>query len=670
MSKRPVTLLATFFFTTLGLCGQGALPALVPLAARDAFTVWLGRPFDTGRMTVISKGTKDFDWSDPLAVLPDGETVAIPLPPDSVADVMAVVNWGTRTSPRVAIGYQRLRHPLVLPPPDRGTVAIVIDAEAARALDDVLTEYRNVLRREGFATHVVEVQASSNPADAPDVRRAIRRLWQRSDIPQVTHVVLIGAVPVPYSGGFNVNGAFPNPDFHPEHGGAWPADAYYGDMDRLPGSDAETSWTDAMVTIADPAVADRVENRNVPGDGKFDQSQIPTDIELAVGRIDMRKLWAIGVVRDDRTRELELLRRYLQRNIQLRQQAWRDDGTIIAGVDDNFGLFERRAGDFVVTEAFAASGLRSWMAVVNDSMAIRAVDFVRNGASSDRPILDSASVLLAYGCGPGGYSHCDFVANVELLRSTELRARHVLLLGSYFGDSDSDDNLMRTMLGVEGTTLTVGWSGRPHWFLHPMAADATIGECLVLTQNNAGEYLGATSFDTRSGNVGPFRLGERGTYLQLIGDPTLRLPAPTLPRVTVSQDQNGNLEFRTEVRSDHDSIVMIVDQASELDGTWSRLAALDIRDFPVAGIVPAATTRFVRVRAVSTRQRNADAPFERIVGLGTIAEIRPTTVQEIVDHHTCQTPEWFDLLGRRSQTRPTSGVWIERCMGRAKVVTF
>lgn len=669
MCNPPVTLLATFFFATCCLYGQGALPAFAPLAVREAFSVGLGNSFDASRMSVMSKGINDFDWSDPLPVGPDGATVAIPMPADSIADVMAVVNWGTQSAPRLAIGFQRLRHPWLVPPPDRGTALVVADAEAAAALASEIDALRRALRREGFATQLITVAPSANPADAVEVRRAIRTQWQRTDVPRLTHVLLLGAVPVPYSGGFNVNGAFPNPDFHPEHGGAWPADAYYADMDRFPGVDAESSWTDADVDVSNPVVADRVENRNVPGDGKFDQSQLPSDVELAVGRVDMRKLWLLGVSRDDRTVELALLRSYLRRNVELRTTP--PSVTVLAGVDDNFGLFERRTGDVVVTEAFAASGLRSWMGVVNDSAAIRAVDFVRNGATGDRPILDSASALLAYGCGPGGYSHCDFVANVPLLKASRLNAQHVLLFGSYFGDSDSDDNMMRSLLAVDGTTLTVGWSGRPHWFLHPLAVDATIGECLQLTQNNAGSYLGATTFDTRSGQVQPFRLGERGTYLQLIGDPTLRLPGPPVPTVTIAQDAAGSVVLRfAESGAKVDSLVIIIDQAEQIDGIWQRLAVVEAAALESQAYPPAPTTRFVRVRATSVRQRSADAPFERIVGTCALEEIRPSSVVSEARDAVCDTPEWFDLLGRKSNGRPSAGVWIERCAGRSKVVTF
>ena len=71
-------------------------------------------------------------------------------------------------------------------------------------------------------------------------------------------------------------------DGHPDHFGAWPADMYYGDMN-------EKIWTDIGANCTG---ATRSENRNVPGDGKFDVTVLPSDetISLQVGRVDFYNL--------------------------------------------------------------------------------------------------------------------------------------------------------------------------------------------------------------------------------------------------------------------------------------------------------------------------------------------------------------------------------------------
>src|SRR6185436_1061279 len=93
-----------------------------------------------------------------------------------------------------------------------------------------------------------------------------------ADPTHVKGVLLIGEVPVPYSGSLAK-------DNRPDHVGAWPCDAYYGDVDGI--------WTDNTVNLPNTA---RSANRNVPGDGKFDQNTLPSAVEIPVGRLDFRHL--------------------------------------------------------------------------------------------------------------------------------------------------------------------------------------------------------------------------------------------------------------------------------------------------------------------------------------------------------------------------------------------
>ncbi len=89
--------------------------------------------------------------------------------------------------------------------------------------------------------------------------------------PTIESLFILGHVPVPYSG--NILGA------HANHQGAWPADLYYGELDG--------EWTDYLVTNTS---ASRVANHNVPGDGKFDQTFLPSDVDLMVGRVDLNRM--------------------------------------------------------------------------------------------------------------------------------------------------------------------------------------------------------------------------------------------------------------------------------------------------------------------------------------------------------------------------------------------
>src|SRR5439155_18191774 len=106
----------------------------------------------------------------------------------------------------------------------------------------------------------------------PNVKKVIVADY-KADPANVKALFLFGHVPVPYSGNIIPDGHYP------DHQGAWPADAYYGDIDG--------KWTDSSLNTliaADPR------NRNIPGDGKFDQSTLPSAVELEVGRVDLANL--------------------------------------------------------------------------------------------------------------------------------------------------------------------------------------------------------------------------------------------------------------------------------------------------------------------------------------------------------------------------------------------
>jgi hypothetical protein len=101
-----------------------------------------------------------------------------------------------------------------------------------------------------------------------------------------------------------------NPDGHIQSEGAWPADAYYGDV-------VGGTWTDQEY------LAQR--NRgpllyrgtlNFPGDGKFDQNRLDAGRrpELWVGRVDLADLPAFWQSNEDPLdAEVRLLRDYLDK---------------------------------------------------------------------------------------------------------------------------------------------------------------------------------------------------------------------------------------------------------------------------------------------------------------------------------------------------------------------
>lgn len=216
----------------------------------------------------------------------------------------------------------------------------------------------------------------------------------------------MGNIKVPYSGDIN-------PDGHPDHLGAWPADGYYADMDGI--------WTDVSVN---DIVASDPRNRNIPGDGKFDQSLIPTNLELQIGRVDLSNMPAFA------SSEQQLLKNYLDKDHDYRNKIFT---AVHRGlIDDNFGFFGG--------EAFAASGYKNLAPLVG-SGNVTANDYITTTTGN--------SYLWVYGCGGGSYTSAGGIGTTADFAASNTEGVFSMLFGSYFGDWDSQNNFYARRLHKE-----------------------------------------------------------------------------------------------------------------------------------------------------------------------------------------------------------------------------
>ena len=335
----------------------------------------------------------------------------------------------------------------------------------------------------------------------PNVKARIMTDY-RSDPAGVRTLFLFGHLPVPYSGNIIPDGHYP------DHQGAWPADAYYGDMDG--------EWTDSTVSSA---IASDPRNRNAPGDGKFDQSQLPSPVELEVGRVDLANLPGRTSLNGPATfpGELELLRQYLNKDHNFRHGLLTAPRRAV--LHDDFGF---RGG-----EAFAASGYRTLAPLFG---AENILTLTNRGEWMST--LAGDSFLWAYGCGAGSYTSMGGLGNtgqyndgttIELVRK-DVKAVFTMVFGSWLGDWDSEDNIMRAVLATPTCGLTSAWSGRPHWFFHHMALGENIGYSTRLTQNNGPAGLYKTQVNSAAGQI----------HVALMGDPTLRMHVVAPPSGVVA----------------------------------------------------------------------------------------------------------------------------------------
>ncbi len=349
----------------------------------------------------------------------------------------------------------------------KGRLILLVDSAVHDTLNSELDVLMDDLEGEGWTVVKMNVPSSFAP---PDVKQLIKDEYDK-DPEGSKAVFIIGNVAVPYSGNLV-------PDGHSNHVGAWPADCYYGDMNG--------TWTDNTVNNtsgSDPRTV------NIPGDGKFDQSKIPTDLELQIGRVDLSNMPAFSEP------ESELLRAYLNKNHAFRTtQIVAEERALI---DDNFGGFGG--------EAFAASGWKAFTAFFPEDSIYSNV----SNSSDYRTDLNARSYLWSYGCGGGSYTSASGIGNTSNIAGDSLQSVFTMLFGSYFGDWDKQNNFLRAPL-AQGWTLTNVWSGRPHWYFHHMALGDNIGYSFIQSINNRPNY-------SQSG------LWKRSIHLALMGDPTLKM---------------------------------------------------------------------------------------------------------------------------------------------------
>jgi hypothetical protein len=351
---------------------------------------------------------------------------------------------------------------------NRGLI-LVLDTSITNQIDYAIERLKEDLHKDGY--FVTEIEVDQND-DVADVKSKIVAVYNDTVI-DYSSALILGHVPVPYSGNLY-------PDAHLDHQGAWPTDLFYADIDG--------NWTDQFVNNTD---ARDPRNHNVPFDGKYDNSTVPSTLELEIGRVDFHSMSQLRITEEN------LLLKYLDKNHVFRSRGWIPERR---GLMDE-GSFANSSSD----EGFGQSAPRAMIPLVD-----RHNFFVRDYFSS----MENDSYLWSYGQGAGSYTSCNGVGTTRDFDSIEVQSVFTMLFGSYFGDYDRANNLMRASLG-SGKILTCSWSSsRPIWYYHHMAMGYPIGFSAKRSVNKENLY--------NSINFGPSFPTNQGVHNVLLGDPTLR----------------------------------------------------------------------------------------------------------------------------------------------------
>ena len=363
----------------------------------------------------------------------------------------------------------------------RGRILLLIDSTVYEPLYNEINKLIEDICGDGWQVQIrLTPRAETFNKDKVEIVKNII-LEELNHPDSLRTIFLIGRVPVPYSGNYATDGHIP------EHCGAWPCDGFYQSFAKTMNDTSVYKWTDSKVTST---IAEDERNWNIIDDGKFDNDLFPRNLTLECGRVDMYNL---PLFKKD---EIELLKQYFNQNHLYRNNLLNFKKNAI--INDYFGMYSKY-------EVFAANG---WMNAISlfGQNNIDTFDF--------KTALLHDKYLFSYASGPGSYTACQNAVSTEYLASEGgYNTIFSFLFGSWFGDWDNKNNLMRSMLAATPPALTCSWSARPYWYIHQMAFTETIGYSALLTQNNS-------SFGTYISNS---QRGHKGIHISLLGDPTLRI---------------------------------------------------------------------------------------------------------------------------------------------------
>jgi hypothetical protein len=452
----------------------------------------------------------------------------------------------------------------------RGIAIVVVDTTVLANMQTEFHRFLTDIVGDGYEIFRIDVDRN-DPVST--VKNQIVNAWN-IDTTRSKTVVLFGRVPVPYSGDIA-------PDAHiPDHQGAWPADVYYGDMDG--------TWNDVSVNTTG---ATRPQNHNVPSDGKFDESTLPSNVDVNLGRIDLANMNSFALP------EADLLKQYLEHNHNFRSRAWIPQTR--GRIDDNFGPFSG--------EAFAANGFRNFAPLVGSSNVTTGDYF---------PDLYTQDFLWSYGCGAGSYTSSGGVGSTASFVTDTVQTAFTSLFGSYFGDWDSDNNFLRAPL-ASGQALNSFWAGRPHWQVHHMGLGEPIGYGARISQNNQNVYF-----------TGAF---PRQIHIALMGDPTLRMVYVNPPSnlVTSSLNNQNHVVLNWTASSGGVQGYHVYKASAEL-GPYSRVNTSLITATTFTDTVPDNGISWYMVRAVNLETTASGTFFNSSQGITDSIQLNASILTQSV----------------------------------------
>jgi hypothetical protein len=501
---------------------------------------------------------------------------------------------------------------------NRGKLLLMVATNGLGSLSNELARLQSDITGDGW--QVIRHDVSSN--DTPASVKALIVSDYNADSANVQAVFLFGHIPILQSG-------FLDYDTH----GARPmaADGYYADIN---------------------------------GDWSSSPSYLPSDVELMVSRVDLANMpgsAAPGVFAN----EVELLRNYLNKDHRWRHKLF----TV-----PRRALMADRFGD-LSGEARSATGYRNFEPMVGPGNTQLA-----NVSDASLPtncwlsLISSNSYLWTYACGGGqdttmsamGTHGQYFDAWSTDLVAQDAKAVFFMLEGSWMGNWDHTDNFLRSVLATPSMGLACCCiAGHPHAFYHHMGLGEPIGYGIRLTMNNS------TLYRCQSNDFA------RAIYIELLGDPTLRLE-PVAPPSNLSATINGSSVALNWSPSTDSVAGYHVYRSTSSAGPFTRLTSslISATTFTDASVPAGSYTYMVRAVALQTNPSGSyynpsQGTFAGATVSATLPPISLTasriangiklswntqsgTVYRVLAKTNSSQPNWNDLSGGITATSATT----------------
>lgn len=405
---------------------------------------------------------------------------------------------------------------------DRGHILLLVDNTLKESISDGLEKYKLSLVGDGWTVSEYEVPRAEkfNPKAVKTVKDIIKFEYERMET-KLRSVVIIGRIPVPYSGEEAIDG------HRPDHLGAWPTDIYYADIDGL--------WTDDTTTNITVALDPR--HYNIPYDGKFDQNRIPSETEVELGRIDMFDLTFFHNEPINLS-EVDLLNRYFEKNHNYKNRIMEFEDNAL--IDDHWKLYSEEAWSSNPWNGF--SSLVGYNAIDTGGMRRR---------------LEQEKFKIIWGGNSGAYDNILHTAYANEYAQSDQNAVFAFYFGSWMPDWDAENALMRSAIASNPSILVSAFYGRPPWYIHHLNIGETIGYSSKITQNNGVMYK-STSY-----------VGRKHNHIALIGDPAVRFHPEIPPKDLTYSDIGGTVELLWEC--DGDALGFNIYQSYDIFGLYKKI---------------------------------------------------------------------------------------------------